>query len=213
MKKLFLSAIAILMIKICLCQAMVGKVEYQKAMQTAAIAELAYPTELVEGAIKDYLSKKGAKANQSKGFTLFKNVQLASGDPSVSDLYFKIDRKSRKEDGASVVYLLVARPNENIATRSSEDNAGMESAKAFLNEISPTLNGYSLLLQIKEQEEAVKKAEKKFNGLIDDEKDLQNKRKNIEDRIQDNIREQDKQQAAIERQRQLLEELNAKRRA
>ena len=211
MKKLCLFLFASLSIKVSISQALVGKVEYQKAMQTAAIVELPFSSDLVEGAIKDYLSKKGSKPSTSKGFTVFKNVQLASSDPTATDLYFKIDRKSKKEDDVSVVYLLVAKPTENMATRSSEDNFGMEGAKAFLNEITPSITGYSLELQIKDQQEAVKKAEKKFNSLVDDQKDLASRKKDIEDRIQDNLREQDKQKQEVEKQRQLLEELGAKR--
>lgn len=213
MKKVYISFIALLLFKISIGQALVGKVEYQKAMQTAAVVELPFSSDLVEGAIKDYLAKKGSKANQSKGFTVFKNVQLASSDPTATDLYFKIDRKSKKENDVSVVYLLVAKPTENLATRSSEDNFGMEGAKAFLNEISPSITGYSLELQIKDQEEAVKKAEKRFNNLMDDQKDLESRKKGIEEKIQDNLKDQEKQKMEIEKQRQLLVELNGRRKA
>lgn len=211
MKNIYVLLIALLFIKTGMGQALIGKVEYQKAMQTAAIVELPFSSDLVEGAIKDYLSKKGSKANQSKGFTVFKNVQLASSDPTATDLYFKIDRKSKKENDASVVYLLVAKPTENVATRSSEDNFGMEGAKAFLNEITPSINGYSLELQIKDQEEAVKRAEKKYNNLIEDQKDLETRKRNLEERIQENMRDQEKQKIEIEKQRVSLEGLNAKR--
>ncbi|MEO5996380.1 MAG: hypothetical protein ABIN89_06625 [Chitinophagaceae bacterium] len=211
MKKFLLTVMIFVSVKMAFSQALSGKVDYQKSQQPAAIIELPYNPDLLEGALKDHFSKKGVKASSSKGFIVFKNVQLSAADATWSDLYFKIDRKSRKENDISVVNLVVTKPNENPATRSSEDNAGIDQAKNFLNEISPAVDAYSLDLSIKGQDDEVKKAEKKLNNLVDDAKDLEKRKKSAEDKIQENLQDQEKQKAELEKQRQLLEVLNSKK--
>jgi hypothetical protein len=211
MKKNVLLILVLFTFRFGIGQAVSGRVEYQKSQQPAAIIELPYSSETTEAAIKDFLAKKGAKPGQAKGFLVFKKVQLALSDPSPSDVYFKIDRRSKKDNNNSVVYMMVSRPDENIATRSSEDSYGMEQAISFLNEIGPSITGYSLGVDIKGQEENVKKAEKRYNSLLDEAKDLENRRRGIEEKIQDNLREQEKQKSEVDKQRQVLEEMNAKR--
>ncbi len=58
MQRILLSILILLSVKLSFAQAVVGKVEYQKSQQPAAIIELPYSSEMVESAIKDFLSKK-----------------------------------------------------------------------------------------------------------------------------------------------------------
>lgn len=211
MKKLIFLVVVLIIAKSGLSQAMLGKVEYQRNQQPSTIIELPYSVETLEGAIKDHLSNKGSKPVQSKGFMLFKNVQLALSDPSPSDLYFKIEPKSRREKQKSVIYMMVAKPNENVATRSSEDVNGMQQAQSFLNDFEPIIETYSLNLQIKEQEENIKRAETKYTNLTNEQKDLEKRKKSLEDKIQENINEQEKQKLEVEKQKELLQGLMSKK--
>ncbi|MEJ7737722.1 MAG: hypothetical protein WKF97_09875 [Chitinophagaceae bacterium] len=211
MKRLLLLVIVLFVVKTVLSQAMLGKVEYQRNQQPATIIELPFSVETLEGAIKDHLISKGSKPAQSKGFTLYKNVQLALSDASSSDLYFKIEPKSRKEKQKSVIYMMVAKPNENVATRSGEDVYGMQQAQSFLNDIEPIIETYSLNLQIKEQEEIIKRAETKHTSLVNDFKDLEKRKKSLEEKLQENIIEQEKQKVEVEKQKELLQSLNFKK--
>lgn len=213
MKKCLLVLLTLISFKSGFSQAVSGNVDYQKSKQPAAIIELPYNAELVEDALKDHFQKKGVKSSSSKGFTYYKNVQLAAADPSSSDLYFKIERKSRKENNVAVVYMLVTKPNESPATRSSDDNAGIAQAKDFLNDIGPSIEGYSLEMSIKAQDDVVKKAEKKFNSLVDDGKDLEKRKKSLEDKIVENNQDQEKQKNEIEKQKQIFEALTEKRKS
>lgn len=211
MKKSLLILFILASAKLSFSQAVAGKVDYQKSSQPATIIELPYNPDLVNAALKDHFSKKGVKESSSKGFSVYKGIQLTAADPTPSDLYFKIDRKSRKESDIAVVYLVVTKPNENPATRSSEDNYGMDQAAIFLSDIGPSIEAYSLNQNIKGQDDAVKKAEKKYNNLVDEGKDLEKRRKSLEDKIQENFRDQENQRNEVEKQRQALEALNSKR--
>jgi hypothetical protein len=190
-----------------------GRVDYQKSQQPAAIIELPYSAETTEAAIKDFLAKKGAKPGTAKGFLVFRKVQLALSDPTPSDVYFKIDKRSKKDNNNAVVYMMVAKPDENVATRSSEDNSGIDQAISFLNEIGPSIGGYSLDVDMRAQEENIKKAEKRYNTLMDEARDLENRRRAIEEKLQDNLREQERQKAEIDKQRQILQSINSKKNA
>ena len=81
-----------------------GKVEYQKGDKIAAVIEMPYSADVVEDAIKDYMDKQGLKADHSKGFSIFHNAKPRIGDPELSDLHFKIEKKSRKEKAAVIVF-------------------------------------------------------------------------------------------------------------
>ena len=155
-----------------------GKVDHHRKDQPALIIELPYPPDVVEDAIKDYLNKKGSKSNSSRGYQLFKDTKLSELDTEGSDLYFKVERKSRKEKDASVVYFYVTKPNENFkATAASMEMYNTGAARSFLQGMLPSVEAHNLEVEITTQEGAVKKAEKKFDRLTEDGEDMQKRLK------------------------------------
>lgn len=190
-----------------------GKTEYQKKEQAALIVELPYPPGVVEDAIKDHLNKRGHKANSSKGYYLFKGTKLDSLSGMDHDLYFKVERKSRKEKDASVVYLFVTKPNENPAERLPAESSGLSSARSFLTSLMPAVDARSLEVDISGQENEVKKAEKKYERLADEANDMQKRLKKLQDNIEENRKEQEKQKLEIEKQKGVLEAMRGKRKS
>ncbi|HYF33418.1 MAG TPA: hypothetical protein VD993_19975 [Chitinophagaceae bacterium] len=188
-----------------------GKIDYQRKDQPALIMEVPYPPEVVEDAIKDYLNRRGSKASSSRGFQLFKGTKLSDLDTEGNDLYFKVERKSRKEKDASVVYLFVTRPNENPTTRVATETPDLSSARSFLQGMMPSVEAYNLEVDIAGQENAVKKAEKRYDRLQEDASDMQKRLKKLENDIEDNKKEQEKQKQEIERQKNMLESMKGKR--
>jgi hypothetical protein len=191
---------------------MEGKVEYQKKEQPALIIELPYSPQVVEDAIKDYLNKRGSKASSSKGYQMFKGTRLSELDTEGSDVYFKVERKSRKEKDASVVYMFVTKPNENPITRVVETQ-DLSAARSFVNNMLPSLEAYNLETDISAQENEVKKAEKKFERLVDDQKDMEKRLKKLQENIEENRRDQDKQRQEIEKQKIMLEGMRGRRKS
>lgn len=190
-----------------------GKVDYQKKEQAALIMELPYAPGVVEDAIKDYLNKRGSKANSSRGYQLFKGTKLDSLNPDDHDLYFKVERKSRKEKDASVVYLFVTKANENPTTREVSQTGDLSGARSFLRSMLPSVEAYNLETEIGGQEGEVKKAEKKYDRLVDDGNDLQKRLKKLQDDIEENKKDQEKQKQEIEKQKGILDNMRAKRRS
>ena len=169
-----------------------GTVDYQKTKQATAILELPYPPG-VEDAIKDKMKRMGYTGKESKGFITFKGVRDSSGKEM--DYVVRVERKSRKEKDESVVYLFGQGANIDMAKIGEGSDMGF--LKVKLNSMQPDIEAYNLEVQITDQEETVKKAEKKFDNLQDD--------------ISDNKKDQEKQKTEIENQKKVLDTLKSKR--
>ena len=204
MKKIICTAFIVSIFILSYAQAYEGGVEYQKKQQPAAVIELAYPPSVVNAAMNDYLSKKGkSRKDDVKGFSTFRNTEPVQGDGVNADLYFKTERKSRKEKEITMVSLLVL-PADAQTSASNLRYLGMNDAKNYLNDLALAIDAYNLELSIKDQNDAVIKAEAKYKSLTSEGDDLENKLKAIEKKIADNKNDQQKQLKEIENQKQKL---------
>lgn len=210
MKKLIYTLPLLLLFNITVhCQSQYVFIEYKNAQRPAVQNEFSYPDKTVTDAIEDKLSKMGYKGKDSKGYTVYKNVVLPELGGQPYDLYFKVDRKSRKDKDVAVVNMLVAREGE-IFLNNTSDSMVMNNAKNYLNSLLPSIESYDLQQQVNAQQEAVTKAEKKYSSLKEDADDLFKKKKKLEQQIDDNIKAQKEQQAEIEKQKQLFETVKAR---
>lgn len=188
-----------------------GRIDYQKGQKSAAIIELPYSTEIVEGGLKQKFEGAQVKEERLKGMQVFKKARLTPTDGEVVDLYFKVQRKGRKEDNASVVYLILGRPNENVGLRTHDDNYRINDGKAFLNSLPPFLEAYQLEVNIAEQEELIKKSEKALKGLVDDEKNLETRIRELQDRLTQNKLDQETTSAELAKLRAVRDALVSKK--
>jgi len=186
-------------------QAKEGTVEYEKTQQPAAVIELPYSPNVVEAAMNDYLIKKGrSRANDIKGFSTFRNTQLSPSDSMNADLYFKVERKSKKEKEITNVSLLLYPHNKDFAVTVKETHLNMEQAKDYLDQLVPAIEAYNLELQIKEQNDRVIKAESKYKNLVENGDDLNKDKINIEQKIVNNKDDQARQTVELAKQKQAL---------
>lgn len=192
-------------------QAQEGTVEYQKKLQPAAVIDLPYPPSVIDAAMNEYLSKKGkSRGNEVKGFGTFRNTSPAPNDSVNADLYFKTERKSRKEKEVTVISLLVMPIDEQTNTAHLH-YLDMEGAKNFLNDLAFAIDAYDLELTIKDQNDAVIKVETKYKNLVNDGDELQKKRTALDNKIIDNNNEQQRLLKEIENQKQVLSQRVSKR--
>ena len=185
-------------------------VEYQKINRQGVVAEIPFPEKTIRDAIDNKMEQMGYKGKDSKGFTVYKGVRMPELGNDSYDLYFTADRKSRKEKENSTLTLMISKGFDAFVSDSSDARV-MTNAKNYLDTIKNMIAAYDLEQQIVVQEDAVKKADKKYNNLIDDGASLEKKKKNIEKDIEDNKKNQASQQAEIEKQKQILETLRGKR--
>lgn len=213
MKQLTALMIVFFMINIATAQSSYTTVSYNKTSQPGLMLELPYNTDVSEGFIIDNLKKTGYdpetkgklfwKQNKLNGFYIFKDVHL-EGAKDLVDLYFKVDQKSKREKNTSIIYLLVGK-QESFLSSSDEDT--YNAARKFLNGFIDKSAAYKLDLDIKNQENVVKDAEKKFDKLRDDEKDINKKIDQLQKDLRKNQEDQKNQQQTIENEKKKLEDL------
>ncbi len=193
-----------------LSQSKTGKVDYHKGDKMAATVDLPYNAQVVQEAIKDFLSKKCTRSDRSKGFDIFRYTKLHDNDPELHDVHCRVESKG-KRDNESVVYILIGRPGENMGVRTSDDHYKHEEAKKLLNQLLPSIETYKLESEIRDQEESVKREEKKLNVLVDDQKDLEKRIKTLQDKLEENKLDQKKQADEAARQRSMLDNMKNRR--
>lgn len=188
-----------------------GSTDFQKSTQPAAIIELPYPESVVQKGIEEYMLKKGAKGSDNRGFTVFRSYKMQSRHDYTSDLYFKTERKSRKDKDISIVYLVTGKSGQDIKTRNSSDDKGLDGAKDLLEDLAPFMEAYNLDLQIKDQEAMLKKLEGKMNDMVEDSVSIDKKRKALDEKIQQNVLDRQKQKTEMDKQREVLEAMKKRR--
>jgi hypothetical protein len=170
-------------------QAYPSKAEYQKTQLDAVSIDLPYSTDLVEGAIKDQMAKKGLKGSGQKGYVMYHGIQLDPLTSAINDLFFKVDRRNRDKN-ASTLTMLVVMPGEDPAKHGAGAVFPLNEARGYLNNLVPAFEAANLELQIQAQEGIVKKAQKKYNGLQDDQSDLEKKIRNAGSDLDQNKKDQ-----------------------
>jgi hypothetical protein len=187
------------------------KIEYQKSDKIAATIEMPYTAEVVEDAIKEFMGKKGGKSDHVKSFDVYRNARLEENDAEIVDVHFKVDRKVVKERETCVVYMLIGRPGENVGVRTADDRFKVKEAKELLNTMAPYIDAYNLEVQIKKQEEVVKKSEKRLLNLKDDQYDLEKRLKALQDKLTSNKNDQTVQTEDLNRQKDTLTTIQNKK--
>ncbi len=177
----------------------------------AVINDYSFSEKTVTKAIDDKFEKMGYKGKDNRSFTVYRGVNLPGLSGGPYDLYFKTDRNGKRSDESATVNMLISKGNEQFISES--DDAGVFSdAKIFLDSLTTDIAAYDLEQQIAKEESELKKAEKKYENLINTGENLQKQKKRIEDNIEENIQAKKNQQLAIEKQKQVAEALRVKRR-
>lgn len=199
-------------------QPTVTTVGYAKENKSGLMLVLPYDEKVSEGTILQKLKETGYdpetkgklfwKDNKVNGFYVFKAVSLSGGNSSIVDLYFKVDPAGKKDKNQSIIYLLVSKGNENFITEDSDPGI-FTAAKSFLGNFTTETATYKHNLDIQNQEDVVKKAEKKLNSLMDDEKDLNKKILKLQDDLKKNKQDQENQQNTLDAEKRKLEDLKA----
>ncbi len=189
---------------------------FKKKPVPAIAIEVPYTEEIAEGTLISRLDKAGAdiekkgalfwKSNKIDGFLTYKETSLPDLNNNKSDLYFKV---VKRRGANSLIYMLVSRGNENFISSTSEP-ALFDTAKQFMNKMLAQTTSYKWEVDLKNQEDAYNKAQKKLKGLQDDEQDLMKKRKKLEEDLNQNKKDQEAQSQAVATELQKLENLRKK---
>ena len=127
MKKILVSVVIFFITATAFAQARTATAEYNKTMQPAVEIEIPYEEKTVMKSLVEKMEKKGYKGKDSKDYTVFRGVTMPEIGPGTYDLYFKADRKSRKEKDISILTMLISKGNDSFI-RSEERRVGKECA-------------------------------------------------------------------------------------
>jgi len=200
-----------------IAQSVSTSVKFDKTDKPALMLYLPYSQEVAEGTILTKLKEIGFEPETSgslfwknskvNGFYSFKGVTLKGDKTELVDLYFKVDRRGSKKDNQSVMYLLTSKGGPENFVSDGTDGATFSAAQRFLNGFVTETASYKHTLDVKAQEETVKKAEKNLVDLMDNEKDMNNKIAKLQEDLKKNKEAQANQQALIESEKKKLADM------
>lgn len=157
-----------------------GTADFDKKKYPAFLSEYPYQVAAVENAILKRFSKLGYRPRTEKGiFNKDKGYQVFAGSimPDITegqaDFMIKIENRSHKGKSISLLTMIVMQGGEALGRSVSASRA--EKVKSYLGALLPDIEAENLELDIKAQEEAIMKSEKKLESLKNEEKDLEKK--------------------------------------
>jgi hypothetical protein len=187
------------------------KIDYQQGQKIAAHIELPFSLEIVEGAIRKRLESATVKEERTRGMQVFKGGRVTPTDGEAVDFYFRLTRKGRGEQGTCDVYLILGRPNENVGLRLANDDYRINDARKFLESLVPVVTAFKLETDIKSSEDLISRSERNLKNLASEQKYLEDRIQELQEKLAQNRREQETESAELSRQRTIRDSLVSRR--
>ena len=192
-------------------------VEYNGQKYPCYITEYNLPPEETQNVIQQKLKSQGYNADKSKGFLVYRNVRLKDlNSDEAQDVFFKIERKSRREKDKSLVTMIAAKsgliPDGKVKGAATLTNVGSAAISvSFIKSFQSAMNLQQYNLEVAAQENEVAGAEKKLKSLLDEQEKLEKKIKDYQDDLEQNKKDQAKQDKEITKQKALLDQKKAEK--
>jgi hypothetical protein len=186
-------------------QSVITTATFNKLPQTAVQCNLAYSDEAVLNGLAKRLDSYG-KPKKIKEYLVYRNLNIPKISSTPVTLYFNVEKKSRKDKSNAVLTMLISDEFDRFYTKESEP-ALFSKAKDYLNSFVDPVAASSLEIGIQSQEETTEKVEKKLKKLRDDGIDLEEQKKKIEAKIEQNKKDIEVGEAALLKQKEMLDEL------
>lgn len=205
MKMLFLAAVAVICSACVLAQSQTGTTTFNRAPQPSVIYQIPYSAEAVSNGVENKMSTYG-KPKKVKDFMVYKNVLVPEISKEPVNLYFNTEKKSNKDNGNAILTMMIS--DEHDRFFAVEDNKELfANAKSYLNSFEAPVAAASLELKIKDQDDIVKKADKKLKNLRDDAIDFEKQKKKLEDKMAQNVIDVTAQEKELQKSREDLDGL------
>ncbi len=205
MKQLFLMIVVCIITLSVNAQSQTGITTFNKSPQSSVIYNLPYSEEAVANAVENKMNSYG-KPKKVKGFMMYKNVFISEISDQPLTLYFTTEKKSKRDNNNAVLTMMIADGADKFFT--TEENPELfTKAKIYLDSFEKAVAAASLELNIKDQDDAVKKADKKLKNLRDDGIDYEKQKKKLEAKIAENITDVANQEKEAAKQKEQLDAL------
>jgi hypothetical protein len=190
-------------------------IEFNGGKYSGYEVEMNASKDIVEEAIKQKFKSLGTKPKETKGFMVFRNVNLGQeNEGKALDAYFKVESKSKKEKAQSIVYFMAAPTGEIPEDKlKSGDVAAttIDNGDAFLLGLVPAITFGAFEKDLSTQELMVKKEEKALAKLKDEQADLEKKIAKLQNDLEYNVKAQEKQTLQVDNMKTKLSELISKK--
>lgn len=187
-----------------------GTLDYQKTKQPVRILEFRYPERDLEAAMERYIDKLGVKVKTLKGLYYAKQVKFRSEDTRYFDLYYKVEGTGRGAGAISILSVLLAEPGEDILLRDPNNRdvalatASAPGAQAFFQALAGEVGAYDLEKRMAEQEDVVKKAERR-------QADLEKRKQKLVKDLAENADDLKNSAADLEKAKEVLTQIRAQK--
>lgn len=183
-------------------------VKYPSYSKVVAVSE-----DQALAAIREIFSSRGVQPKTIKGFLVYRKVVLpATGNKDLHDLFVKVEREGKKNEQTSKVYAIITRPDAISDDKPLKNEKGAAAGVAlaaggsqFFDAVTPALENQAYLQAVLDQEEAVRKAEKKLKSLEEDSVKMNKQLIRLQEDLQKNSEERSKQAEDLETAKKELE--------
>jgi outer membrane murein-binding lipoprotein Lpp len=191
-----------------------GTIEFNGVAYPCTVTDYDATPDVVSNAVIEYMKSRGYKADNRKGFLIYRSVQLPQvNNGSPVDLLILVDNRSKKEKEKATVYTITAEPGkipDKKPEKGTVDAATVATAGAGALLLAD-LQGYvskgehSRLVGL--QEAALLRAERKLKDLQSDYASMQKKLERLQKDMEQNKKDQQAASKAADEERKKLEEL------
>ena len=184
-----------------------ASVMIDKANRNAVMIAIDQPEKITGDALLKRLERAGLKERPRNGVAKYKGVTLSEISPDKLDIYTKVEKGP---NNSSIVYMAVSRGYDNFVN-GTIDSTITQNVKTFLQSLIMDANTQSADVVINNQLNEVEKEEKAYQRLLDEQKDLQKKKSNIESRLNEIENDLKVKREVIEKKKSEVEDAKAKK--
>lgn len=179
----------------------------EKENRNAVMIVISQPVSITTDALEQKLQRAGLKDKIRKGAGSYKGVVLSEISSDKIDLYTKVEPGP---NNTSVVYMAVSKGYNNF-TNSDADTAITGNVVAFLNSFVKDANNHFADVDISNHIKEQDKSAKKYAKLLDEQKDLVEKKRKIDVRLAEIQTDLDAQKADLDKKKSGVEDAKIKR--
>ncbi|MBX2888689.1 MAG: hypothetical protein KF829_08560 [Ferruginibacter sp.] len=210
MKKIILFFAFLFFVSGIYAQSLTTTAEYNKTVIGAIENNIPYNPKTVETALKEKMSAYNIKPSNQKGYIAYRGVKMDNISPNIIDVYFKINSKSKRDNNASVITMLLSTGFESFMSEIDNPDA-FGAAKEFLNSLVQNAAAADLNQQIKTQGNAVVKADKKLKSLRSELNSLNKKLDQTRKKISDTEKEITRQEDILRKEQAVQQNLESRK--
>jgi len=167
----------------------------EKENRNAVMIEIKQPVDITIDALQQKLQRAGFNQKVKKGSASYKGVVLSEISKDKIDVYTKVESGP---NNTSVVYMAVSKGYNNF-TNADTDSTITQNVEAFLNSFVKDADNHFADVGISNQMKDETKSEKGYQKLLQEQKDLQQKKNKIDNRLVEIQQELDIRKANLDK--------------